>query len=118
MNLIQRHHAIVREALERWRGVEIDTAGDGSYATFDGPARAIRCALDISQRVRELGIESVRECTRANARSWTASAPGSLFQSELESLRWPARRRSEFRRRLRTLLLGPASRSRTPASMS
>jgi class 3 adenylate cyclase len=55
--LIERHHAIVREGLERWHGVEVDTAGDGFYATFDGPARAIRCALDISQRVRELGIE-------------------------------------------------------------
>jgi class 3 adenylate cyclase len=55
--LIQRHHAIVREGLERWHGVEVDTAGDGFYATFDGPARAIRCALDITQRVRELGIE-------------------------------------------------------------
>ena len=55
--LIQRHHAIVREGLERWHGVEVDTAGDGFYATFDGPARAIRCALDITQRIRELGIE-------------------------------------------------------------
>jgi class 3 adenylate cyclase len=55
--LIQRHHAMVREALQRWHGVEADTAGDGFYATFDGPARAIRCALDIAQRVRELGIE-------------------------------------------------------------
>ena len=56
-DLIQRHHAIVREALQRWRGVENDTAGDGFYATFDGPARAIRCALDVAQRIRELGIE-------------------------------------------------------------
>jgi class 3 adenylate cyclase/pimeloyl-ACP methyl ester carboxylesterase len=56
-NLIQRHHAIVREALRRWRGVENDTAGDGFFATFDGPARAIRCALDVAQRIRELGIE-------------------------------------------------------------
>ena len=56
-DLIQRHHAIVREALERWHGVEADTAGDGFYATFDGPARAVRCALDITQHVRELGIE-------------------------------------------------------------
>ena len=37
--------------------MEVDTAGDGFYATFDGPARAIRCALDIAQDVRELGIE-------------------------------------------------------------
>jgi class 3 adenylate cyclase/pimeloyl-ACP methyl ester carboxylesterase len=51
--LLERHHALVREALSRWRGVENDTAGDGFYATFDGPARAIRCALEISERVRE-----------------------------------------------------------------
>jgi class 3 adenylate cyclase len=56
-DLVQRHHAIVREALKRWRGVEIDTAGDGFYATFDGPARAVRCALDIAQSVRELDVE-------------------------------------------------------------
>jgi class 3 adenylate cyclase/pimeloyl-ACP methyl ester carboxylesterase len=56
-DLIQRHHAAVRNALQRWRGVEVDTAGDGFYATFDGPARAIQCALDIAQQVRALGIE-------------------------------------------------------------
>jgi class 3 adenylate cyclase len=55
--LIERHHAIVRDALERWRGAESDTAGDGFYATFDGPARAIRCAMEVAQRVKELGIE-------------------------------------------------------------
>jgi class 3 adenylate cyclase len=47
----------VRETLGRWRGVENDTAGDGFFATFDGPARAIRCALEITARIRELGIE-------------------------------------------------------------
>ena len=52
-SLLERHHALVRNALTRWRGVENDTAGDGFYATFDGPARAIRCALEIGQRVRE-----------------------------------------------------------------
>ena len=51
------HHAIVREALARWRGVENDTAGDGFYATFDGPARAIRCAVEVRDRVRSLDIE-------------------------------------------------------------
>jgi class 3 adenylate cyclase/pimeloyl-ACP methyl ester carboxylesterase len=55
--LVERHHAAVRDALTRWRGVENDTAGDGFYATFDGPARAIRCALEIAERVRDLGIE-------------------------------------------------------------
>jgi class 3 adenylate cyclase len=56
-DLVSKHHAIVREALGRYGGVEIDTAGDGFYATFDGPAWAIRCALEISERVRGLGIE-------------------------------------------------------------
>jgi len=56
-DLVLQHHAIVREALGRWRGVENDTAGDGFYATFDGPARAIRCALEIVERIRELGVE-------------------------------------------------------------
>ena len=56
-DLVLRHHAIVRGALGRWRGVENDTAGDGFYATFDGPARAISCGLEVVERVRELGIE-------------------------------------------------------------
>ena len=55
--LIEQHHAIVRGALERWRGAESDTAGDGFYATFDGPARAIRCAMEVAHRVIDLGIE-------------------------------------------------------------
>jgi class 3 adenylate cyclase len=56
-DLLQRHHAIVRNSLNRLDGTEVSTAGDGFYATFDGPARAIRCALDIAERVRDLGIE-------------------------------------------------------------
>ncbi|MEX0755994.1 MAG: adenylate/guanylate cyclase domain-containing protein [Actinomycetota bacterium] len=55
--LLQRHHAIVRDSLHRLDGTEVDTAGDGFYATFDGPARGIQCALDIVERVRGLGIE-------------------------------------------------------------
>ena len=55
--LIELHHATVREALKRWRGLESSTAGDGFYATFDGPARAIRCAIEIGKRVLDLGIE-------------------------------------------------------------
>ena len=55
--VVERHHVVVREALERWRGVENDTAGDGFYATFDGPARAIRCAQEIMVDVGTLGIE-------------------------------------------------------------
>jgi class 3 adenylate cyclase len=56
-DLIERHHGIVREQLARHRGIEVDTAGDGFYANFDGPARAIHCALAVVDRVRELGLE-------------------------------------------------------------
>jgi class 3 adenylate cyclase len=55
--LLVEHYAIVREQLEHFRGKEIDTAGDGLMATFDGPARAIRCALAIAERVRALDVE-------------------------------------------------------------
>jgi class 3 adenylate cyclase/pimeloyl-ACP methyl ester carboxylesterase len=55
--LLGRHHALVRRELARFRGQERDTAGDGFFATFDGPARAIRCAQVITQGVRELGLD-------------------------------------------------------------
>ena len=55
--LVLAHHGIVRDALLRWRGVENDTAGDGFYATFDGPARAVRCAQEVCERVRALEIQ-------------------------------------------------------------
>ena len=55
--LLERHHALVRRELTRYRGQEKDTAGDGFFATFDGPARAIRCAHAIVDGVRELGLE-------------------------------------------------------------
>ncbi|CAN5192229.1 hypothetical protein BH09ACT13_BH09ACT13_08070 [soil metagenome] len=55
--LVERHHAAVRALLERFRGTEIDTAGDGFFASFDGPARAIRCAQAVIEQVKSLGIE-------------------------------------------------------------
>ncbi|HUB97916.1 MAG TPA: adenylate/guanylate cyclase domain-containing protein [Stellaceae bacterium] len=55
--LLGNHHAAVRRNLNRFRGREIDTAGDGFLAAFDGPARAVRCARAISDEVRGLGIE-------------------------------------------------------------
>jgi pimeloyl-ACP methyl ester carboxylesterase/class 3 adenylate cyclase len=56
-DLLERHRAIVRRELDRPQGQEIDTAGDGFLATFDGPARAVRCACVVRDAVRELGIE-------------------------------------------------------------
>jgi len=55
--LLARHHALVRRELERFRGREVDTAGDGFFAAFDGPARAIRCAVAIGDVVGGLGLE-------------------------------------------------------------
>lgn len=56
-DLVARHHAVVRRELSRYRGHERDTAGDGFFATFDGPARAIGAARAISAGVRTLGLE-------------------------------------------------------------
>jgi class 3 adenylate cyclase len=56
-DLLERHHALIRRELDRYGGAEIDTAGDGFFATFDGPARAVRCACAIEEAVRELGLE-------------------------------------------------------------
>jgi pimeloyl-ACP methyl ester carboxylesterase len=55
--LLERHHALIRRELVRFRGAELDVAGDVFFARFDGPARAIRCAGSITESVRELGLE-------------------------------------------------------------
>ena len=56
-DVVERHHAVVRGLLGRFRGVEMDTAGDGFFATFDGPARGVRCAEHIIEAVAPLGLE-------------------------------------------------------------
>jgi len=56
-DLLEQHHAAVRRELGRFDGHELDTAGDGFFATFDGPARAIRCARAIVDAVRPLGLD-------------------------------------------------------------
>jgi class 3 adenylate cyclase len=87
----------VRRELDRFRGKEIDTAGDGFLAAFDGPARAIRCAGAVSESVRDLGIEvraglHTGECevvgeklggiaVHIGARVATAAAPGEVLVS-------------------------------------
>jgi class 3 adenylate cyclase len=95
--LLERHHEAVRHELERYRGVEVDTAGDGFFASFDGPARAIACARAIIERVPELDL-TVRagihtgECERVGekiaglavnvgARVSAAAAPGEVLVS-------------------------------------
>ncbi len=56
-DLLTQHHAVARQEIERHRGREIDNAGDGFFAAFDGPARAVSCARSIAEAVKELGIE-------------------------------------------------------------
>ena len=56
-HLVSSHHRAVRRELARHRGRELDTAGDGFFASFDGPARAIRCACAIRDAVSEVGLE-------------------------------------------------------------
>jgi class 3 adenylate cyclase len=94
-DLVGRHHVVVRRQLDRYRGVELDTAGDGFFASFDGPIRAIRCAQAITASVRDLGLEvraglHTGECERVGeklgglavnigARVSAAAAPGEVL---------------------------------------
>jgi len=55
--LLGAHHSLIRRQLSRFRGTELDTAGDGFFASFDGPARAIRCACAVTEAVKEVGLE-------------------------------------------------------------
>ena len=95
--LVGRHDALVRRQLSRFRGREIDSAGDGFFASFDGPIRAIRCAHAIVESVRELGLEvraglHTGECERVGekiagiavnigARVAAEAGPGEVFVS-------------------------------------
>src|SRR5262249_6684577 len=56
-DVVLRHHATVRNMLARYRGIASDPGGDGFFASFDGPARAVRCAMAITDAVTPLGIE-------------------------------------------------------------
>ena len=56
-DLLDKHHAIIRTDLARFRGNEVKTTGDGILATFDGPARGVRCACAIADDIKPLGID-------------------------------------------------------------
>jgi class 3 adenylate cyclase len=55
--LLERHHAVIRRELARFHGRELDTAGDGFFASFDGPARAVPCACAIQTAIRPLDLQ-------------------------------------------------------------
>jgi class 3 adenylate cyclase len=95
--VIQRHHDIVRERLRTYRGVEVDTAGDGFFATFDGAGRAVGCARSIADAVKDLGIEiragihtgevelgdkAVGLAVHIGARVMALAGPGEVFVSQ------------------------------------
>ena len=61
-DVLDQHNVLVRALLARYRGREVKTTGDGFLATFDGPARAVRCAQSICQAVRPLGLEVRAGC--------------------------------------------------------
>jgi uncharacterized protein (TIGR00369 family) len=57
LQVLAEHHAIVREQIRRFRGREVDTAGDGFLIAFDGAARAVRCAIAVREQLRHIGVE-------------------------------------------------------------
>jgi hypothetical protein len=117
-DVLERHHALVRAMLARYRGVEVDTAGDGFFATFDGPARAATCARAIVEGVKPLGIEAALACTRVRLRRPPATPVGWRSSSGRGSERLPKRRKYWRLRQSRTSPRDRASPSRTRASMS
>jgi class 3 adenylate cyclase len=76
--LLTRHHGAVREELSRFDGHEEDTAGDGFFATFDGPARAIRCAQAIIGAVKPLGLEIRAGVHTGEVQTIEGSTPGGI----------------------------------------
>lgn len=96
--LVGRHNEAIRGQLQRFRGIECDTAGDGFFASFDGPARAIRCALAIREAVAPIELEvraglHTGECTMLDgkvsgiavaigARVSAKAAPGEVLVSQ------------------------------------
>ena len=114
---LQRHHEILRALLRRYHGMEVDTAGDGFFATFASPGRAVRCATDMTAAVSELGLEiraglhtgeveksttSSRDRRKHRRPSGRLAGPSDVLVRDLSESFPPA----------------PASRSRTPARTS
>ena len=89
--LLDSHHARVRQLLERYAGTEIDTAGDGFFATFDGPTRAIRCACAIRDAVQEIGLEIGQACIPARSNAGGPRPPASRYMWAQGSPPWPSR---------------------------
>jgi pimeloyl-ACP methyl ester carboxylesterase len=116
--LLEAHHAAVRRQLERFRGVEIDTAGDGFFVAFDGPARGIRCAMAIRDAVRSLGLEIRAGLHTGECEKVEDKLTGSRSTSARGSGRLPGRERSSCRAPSSTSSQAPVSCSRTAVNTS
>jgi hypothetical protein len=79
--LLDAHDAVVRSQLARFRGREVNTSGDGFLAMFDGPQRAIRCAMSIATRCRRSASRCAPGCTPVSARSAATTSVGSPYTS-------------------------------------
>ena len=88
---------VARRQLERFRGREIDVAGDGLFAIFDGPARAIRCACAIRDAVQRSASRCGAGCTPGNARSRAQGQRHRRAYRRAHRARWPGPRRSWHR---------------------
>ena len=110
------HHALVRRQLVRFRGRELDNAGDGFFASFDGPARAIRCACAIAEAVESWASTSAPACTPASASSSRARSAGSPSTSARGSPPRPSPERCSSRARSRISSPARASGSASAAS--
>ena len=111
-SLLERHDALFRQALDRHRGREVKRTGDGFLATFDGPARAIRCAASVAEAMGSLGIQVRPASTRRARGDGRRPRRGSRYIAArvLDRARrarsW-CRERSGPRRRIGNRLRGP-----------
>ena len=117
-DLVERHHALVRDLLARSRGTEMDTAGDGFFATFDGPARAVRCAMAAVEAVRPLGIEIRAGVHTGEVETIDAKAGGIAVIIGARIAGTAAASEVLVSSTVKELVAGSGSRSRTPASTS
>ena len=116
--LLADHHRVVRTELDHARGKEVRLTGDGIFATFDGPARAVGCACAIRDAVRALGIEVAPACTPASSSWLTRARRGSPSTSARGSRHSPSRAKCSRRPPCATSSSGQASSSPIAARTS
>ncbi len=97
--LLDRHDEVTRRELVRFRGTELKTTGDGFLATFDGPARAVQCAVATTEAVRPLGLQLRAGSTPVNACNAAPTSAGSACTSGRASLRSQHRTKCSSRAR-------------------